>query len=136
MKHETLTRQIIGAFYTVYNALGYGFLESIYERALSFELARQGLLVEAQQPIRVYYAGHMMGEFFADLLVERSVIVELKAVRALAPEHEAQLLNYLNATHCEVGLLLNFGPSPQVKRKVFDNNRKVYRAQINTDGTA
>jgi GxxExxY protein len=78
----------------------------------------------------------MMGEFFADLLVERSVIVELKAVRALAPEHEAQLLNYLNATHCEVGLLLNFGPSPQVKRKVFDNNRKVYRAQINTDGTA
>ena len=126
MKYEGLTKQIIGAFYTVYNALGYGFLEKVYENALAIELRQIGLHVDCQRPIHVHYRGLVVGEYYADLLVEDRVIVELKAVRALGQEHEAQLLNYLNATRYEVGLLLNFGPKPQVKRKVYDNDRKTY----------
>ena len=127
MKHEELTEKIIKAFYTVYNTLGYGFLERVYENALAIELRKMGLHVVCQQPVNVYYDDQIVGEYFADLLVAERVIVELKAVRTLSQEHEAQLLNYLNATSYEVGLLFNFGPKPQLKRKVFDNDRKRYR---------
>jgi GxxExxY protein len=127
MKHEELTEKIIKAFYTVYNTLGYGFLERVYENALAIELRKMGLRVVCQQPVNVYYDGQVVGEYFADLLVAERVIVELKAARTLSQEHEAQLLNYLNATSYEVGLLFNFGPKPQLKRKVFDNDRKRYR---------
>ena len=109
LKRVDLTQKIIGAFYTVYNSLGYGFLEKVYENALRLELQKVGLRVVSQYAINVFYDGQVVGEYFADLLIEDQVIVELKATRCLLPEHEAQLLNYLNATHYEVGLLLNFG---------------------------
>jgi GxxExxY protein len=134
MKHKELTQKIIGAFYTVYNTLGYGFLENVYENALRIELQKMGLRLASQYAINVYYEGQVVGEYFSDLLIEDRVIVELKAVRNLLPEHEAQLLNYLNATQYEVGLLLNFGIKPQVKRKIFDNEQKRYGSQMNTDG--
>ncbi len=114
--------------YTLYNTLGYGFLESVYLRAMVIELQKMGLQVQVEYPIRVYYAGQVIGEFFADILVEGMVIVELKAVATLTAQHEAQLLNYLNATRHEVGLLLNFGHKAEIKRKVYDNERKKYAA--------
>ena len=123
-KHKALTKRIIGVFYTVYNTLGYGFLEKVYENALAIELRKLGLKVEQQARIAVYYAGQVVGEYYADLLINDTVILELKATRTIAPEHEAQLLNYLKATPYEVGLLLNFGPEPQIKRKTYDNERK------------
>jgi len=123
-KHVEITQGIIGAFYYVYNALGYGFLEKIYENALVIELRNRGFKVEQQKAISVYYRNQVVGNYFADLLVNDLVIVEIKAVKALVPEHEAQLLNYLKATRFEVGLLVNFGPKPQRKRKIFDNERK------------
>lgn len=123
-KHGDITEKIIRAFYTVYNTLGYGFLEKVYENALTIELRGMGLKVMQQAPIKVYYRSEVVGEYFADLLVEDAVIVELKAAEGIAPEHEAQLLNYLKATEIEVGLLLNFGPKPEVRRKVFDNDLK------------
>ena len=123
-KHKDITQQIIKAFYTVYNTLGYGFLEKVYENAMVVELRKLGLKVVPQAGIVVYYDGQPVGEYNADLLVEDAVIVELKATRALAPANEAQLLNYLKATVYEVGLLLNFGPKPQIQRKVYDNERK------------
>lgn len=119
-----VTNAIISAFYTVYNTLGYGFLEKVYENALIIELAKRGIAASPQHPITVFYEGSIVGEYVADILVAGSVIIEIKAVKALLPEHEAQLLNYLKATDIEVGLLLNFGPSPQVTRKAFDNERK------------
>ena len=124
VKHEQLTEQIIKGFYTVYRALGYGFLEKVYENSLAIELRKMKLEVVQQAEIKVYYAGVAVGEYYADLLVADAVIVEVKAVRALLKEHEAQLLNYLKATPYEVGLLLNFGPKPEIKRKVYDNERK------------
>ena len=133
MKHEGITEQIIGAFYNVYNKIGYGFAEKIYENSMLLELYRSDLNVQAQAPIKVYYRGRIVGEYFADLLVEQSVIVELKAVRTLIKKHEAQLLNYLKATSCEVGLLLNFGPEPEVIRKVFDNGKKGNLSWIEPD---
>ena len=123
-KHKDITELIIKAFYTVYNTLGYGFLEKVYQNALVIELRKLGLDVIPEACIKVYYNGQVVGEYFADLLVAGLVIVELKATRALAPANEAQLLNYLKATIYEVGLLLNFGPQPQIKRKVYDNERK------------
>jgi len=123
-KYNSLTEKIIGVFYEVYNKLGYGFLEKVYEHAMVLEREKEGIPVVSQAPIRVSYDGKVIGEYFADLLVDGKVIVEIKASNGLAPEHEAQLLNYLKATKIEVGLLLNFGPKPQVKRKVFDNIRK------------
>jgi GxxExxY protein len=128
MKHSELTDKVIACFFAVYNVLGYGFLESVYLRAMVIELEKTGLRVTVQHPIRAFYKGEIVGEFFADLLVEGLVIVELMAVSALSVEHHAQLLNYLNATRCEVGLLLNFGPNPQIKRKIFDHERKTYVA--------
>jgi len=123
-KHADLTEKIIAAFYTVYNNLGYGFSEKVYENALVFELKNQELDVVQQATIQVYYQGALVGEFLADLIVNQDVILELKAVHHLLDEHEAQLLNYLKATQIEVGLLFNFGPTAQIKRKIFDNAHK------------
>lgn len=119
-KHANVTDKIIGAYYTVYNTLGYGFAEKVYENALMFELQKCGCRVETQKPIVVYYKGQQVGEYFTDMVVNDVVIVELKAVRTLLKEHEAQLLNYLKATMIEVGLLFNFGPEPQFRRRVHD----------------
>ncbi len=123
-KHVELTRQIIGAFFKVYNTLGYGFSEKVYQNALTLELQKLGLQVKPQQPLKVYYENIEVGEYFADIIVNDTVILELKAVQRLLPEHEAQLLNYLKATSIEVGLLLNFGPKAETKRKTYDNERK------------
>ena len=120
--HQELTAEIIRMFYIVYNKLGYGFLEKVYEKALKFELEKAGLLVRRQTPINVYYETELVGEYFADLLIENKIIIELKAAEAICEEHELQLINYLKATDIEVGLLLNFGKKPEVKRKVFSNN--------------
>lgn len=125
--HADVTGRIIGVFYDVYNELGHGFLESVYQAAMEVALAEAGMTVGRQVPVPVWFRGRSIGEFFADLLVENVVLVELKAVRTLEPSHEAQLLHYLRATPFEVGLLLNFGPKPQVKRLVYDNPRKRHR---------
>jgi GxxExxY protein len=130
-KHTEITEKIISAFYQVYNTLGYGFLEKVYRNAMAIELRNLGLAVTVEAPIVVYYQDQVVGEYFADLLVAEAVIVELKAARRLAEEHEAQLLNYLKATPYEVGLLLNFGPKAVVKRKAYDNSRKGTMAWIN-----
>lgn len=122
--HTDLTSEIIRRFYIVYNKLGYGFLEKVYERALKYELVKAGLYVESQKPINVYYETELVGEYYADLLVENKVIVELKATEAICEEHENQLINYLKATEIEVGLLINFGKKPEVRRKVFSNINK------------
>jgi GxxExxY protein len=124
MKHAELTEKIIKAFYQVYNTLGSGFLEKVYEWALELELQEMGLHVRHQAQIEVYYKGELVGEYFADLLVEEAVILEIKAVEKLADENGAQLVNYLKATRIDVGLLLNFGPKPEVKRKVYETARK------------
>ena len=124
MKHQETTQVIIEAFYVVYNALGYGFLEKVYEEALACELAHRGLVVQQQEPIEVFYRDKKVGSYFADILVNESVIVEIKAVESLGDAHEAQLLNYLRSTNLEVGLLLNFGPKPQVKRRIFESRYK------------
>jgi GxxExxY protein len=123
-KHSEITKKIIACFYSVYNKLGYGFLEKVYENALRIELVKNGLDVVQQKPIQVWYENELIGEYFADIVVNNLVIVELKASANLSKEHEAQLLNYLKATSYEVGLLLNFGPQPQQVRRVFDNDRK------------
>ncbi|HEY0075784.1 MAG TPA: GxxExxY protein [Abditibacteriaceae bacterium] len=123
-RHGELTGEIIQAFYAVYNRLGYGFLEKVYENALIVELQSRGFQVEQQVPINVYYNAVVVGEYFADLLVNGCVIVEIKALEKLCEEHSAQLINYLKATTIEVGLLFNFGPQPETKRKIFDNFRK------------
>lgn len=123
-KHSDLTGEIIKCFYTVYNKLGYGFLEKVYENSLRIELEAAGFQVECQQPINVYYNQECVGEYFADLIVEDSVIIELKACSELQEAHSVQLTNYLKATDIEVGLLFNFGEIPKVKRRIFTNTRK------------
>lgn len=118
-QHADLTSKIIGCAYKVYNTMGFGFLESVYEKCMLIELARIGVQAQQQYPITVLCEGHLVGEFIADLLVEDVVIVELKSVRAIAPAHEVQLVNYLRATGRDVGLVVNFGESKvEVKRKV------------------
>lgn len=124
IKYKKLTEKIIKIFYRVYNKLGYCFLEKIYENAMMIEFKREGIPVVSQSAIKVSYEDEIIGEYFADILIDDKVIVEMKAAKSLAAENEAQLLNYLKATDIEVGLLLNFGPKPEVKRKVFDNFRK------------
>jgi GxxExxY protein len=109
MEHEDITEHILAASFEVMHEIGHGFLESVYERSLIIALQSRGLIVKSQVPIEVMFRKHIVGEFFADLLVENKVIVELKAAKALAPEHQAQVINYLNATGIEVGLLINFG---------------------------
>ena len=119
MQQKDTTEKIFGCAYRVYNKMGFGFLESVYEKCLLIELRRTGLSVESQKPITVFYDGETVGEFFVDVLVEEKVIVELKSVRRLAEAHEVQLVNYLVATGKDVGLLLNFGEEKvEVKRKV------------------
>lgn len=123
-KHAGTTEAIIKCFYKVYNTLGYGFLEKVYENAMFLELKSIGLFVEKQKQIIVHYKGEKVGEYFADLIVSDSVIIELKAAESLCEEHEFQLINYLKATEIEVGLLLNFGKTPQMKRKIFTNKNQ------------
>ena len=125
--HSELTEKIIGVFYEVYNELGHGFLESVYEQALAVAFAEHQIFFERQIAIPVWFRAHQVGDFRADLLVENKVILELKAGRAIEAAWEKQLLNYLRATQIEVGLLLNFGPAPQFRRLVFENERKKIR---------
>jgi len=127
LQHRDLTDKIIGLFYDVYNELGHGFLESVYEHSLLIALSSAGTRVECQVPICVWFRGHLVGEFRADLVVEKKVLLELKAVRTIDEAHEKQLLNYLRATEIEVGLLLNFGVKPQFRRLVYENERKKIR---------
>jgi GxxExxY protein len=124
-KHSEVTERIIKAYYKVYNTLGYGFLEKVYENALFMELVATGLYVEKQKQTSVYYEEKKVGEYYADLIVDDCVIVELKAAESLCEEHEFQLINYLKATEVEVGLLLNFGKKPEFKRKVFSNEENL-----------
>ncbi len=124
MLYEEITSQIIKAFYKVNNTLGFGFLEKVYENAMKLELMNLGLKVEQQKNIRVYYEGKEIGDYYADLLVNDCVIVELKVADVLCEEHEAQLINYLKATKIEVGLLMNFGKKAEFRRKIFSNENK------------
>jgi len=118
MKHEDITHKIIAAAYRVHNTLGFGFLESVYKKAVIIELSKEGLRVEKEKPLKVYYHDHVVGDFYVDLFVEDEIVVELKSVQRLAKEHEVQLVNYLNGIKKDVGMLINFGPSGvQVKRK-------------------
>ena len=118
MEYEELTHKIIGAAYKVFNQLGFGFLESVYKKAMLIELTKNDLKVEAEKPLKVYYDNQIVGDFYIDLYIEDKVVVELKSVQNLAKEHEVQLVNYLNGLQKEIGLLINFGPTGvEVKRK-------------------
>ena len=121
-KHAETTELIIKCFYNVYNQLGYGFLEKVYENALYLELKSLGLFVEKQKRINVFYKEQLVGDYYADLIVSECVIIEIKAAESLCEEHEFQLIKYLKATEIEIGLLLNFGKKPQIKRKIFSNS--------------
>ena len=127
LKHAEITERLIGLFFEVYRDLGHGFLESVYEEAYGIALEESGLDFKRQVPLTVSFRGKTVGEFRVDAIVESAVLVELKAARALAPTHEAQLLNYLSATNLEVGLILNFGPRPRFFRRILENDRKTYR---------
>lgn len=131
--HRDLTERIIGCFYEVYNELGFGFLESVYHRAMKVALEAAGLRVESEAKLPVFFRGVEVGHFEADLLVEGVVILEFKAVEELIPAHEAQLLNYLKASAVELGLLLNFGPKPKLRRLAFANDRKRSRPPISVE---
>ncbi len=122
--YKDLTDKIISCFYRVYNDLGYGFLERVYQNALYYALMDEGLQCETEKLIKVYHNSRVVGDYRSDLLVENKVLLELKASEELNPAHEKQLINYLKATDIEVGLLLNFGKRPQFKRKVFANSNK------------
>ena len=122
MKHEQITKNVIGCAFEVINELGAGFLESVYEKSFLLALQQKGLSATAQHPIKVMFRNVCVGDFYADILVEGKVIVELKAVKAIAPEHQAQIINYLNATGIEVGLLINFG-NPKLEYKRFTRNK-------------
>ena len=126
-KSRVLTQKIIGVFFEVYNELGPGFLESVYHKSLALALETAGLSVCSRVDIPVWFRGYQVGQFEGDILVEKRVLLELKAVRALDSSHQAQLLNYLRATEIEIGLLLNFGTKPEFKRLVFDNQKKKNR---------
>ena len=124
MLYKDITDKIIKAFFNVYNKLGFGFLENVYEKSICIELQKMGLTVYPQSPIRIYYDEELVGLYCADILVEDRVIVELKATDTIIEKHEAQLLNYLKATEIEIGLLLNFGHKAEFKRKIFENRYK------------
>ena len=123
--HKSITDKILKVYYEVYNELGYGFLEKVYQNAMYFELKSLGYKVEAQKQIRVYYKRQLVGEYYSDLLVEDKVIVELKSTELLMNAHVAQIINYLKGTPIEVGLLLNFGEQPEFKRFIYTNDRKI-----------
>jgi len=127
LKYAELTDKIIGIFYDVYNELGYGFLESVYEQSLMIALGEAGLMVDRQIAVPVWFRERKVGDFKADLLVQKLVLLELKCTRTLERAHEAQLLHYLRSTEIEIGLLLNFGVHPQFRRLLFDNERKKIR---------
>ena len=124
--YSELSDNIINCYYKVYNTLGFGFLEKIYQKSLEIELRKSGLIVESQYSIKVYYDNSIVGEYYADLFVESKIIVEIKAIEILVKESELQLINYLKSTNVEVGLLLNFGKKPEVKRRVFTNDKKSF----------
>lgn len=124
MLYKELSNLILKAFYTVYNKLGYGFLEKVYHNALLIELQNIGLEVKSEYPIKVHYEGTVVGDYRADIIVDDCIILEIKAAEGLREEHEFQLINYLKATDMEIGLLLNFGKDPEFKRKIFTNDRK------------
>ncbi len=128
--HKELTDVIIRCFYNVYNSLGFGFLEKVYNNAMFIELSGIELNCEKQKPIKVFYKNNIVGDYFADLVVNNKVIVELKACESICEPHELQLINYLRATDIEVGLLLNFGKKPEFKRKIFTNDRKNISADL------
>ena len=125
--HKEISDKILKTYYEVYNELGYGFLEKVYQNAMYLELKNNGFEVQAQQPIKVHFNGYIVGEFYADLLVNDCIILELKATEFLVYDNELQLLNYLRATDIEVGLLLNFGKKPEFKRLIYTNDRKKIR---------
>ena len=124
LRHFGLTQQIIAVFFEVYNDLGHGFLESVYQQSLILALKEAGLTVHSPIEIPVWFRGQQVGQFEGDVLVNRCVLLELKAARTLDSSHKAQLLNYLRATEIEIGLLLNFGVKPEFKRLIYDNPRK------------
>lgn len=125
--HQELTKMIIGIYYDVYNELGYGFLERVYQNAMLIELKKRGYQVECNKKLIVYYKKEVVGEYIPDIIVNDLVILELKAVEYLIEAHENQILNYLKATDCEIGLVLNFGKDPQFIRKIFTNDFKKNR---------
>jgi GxxExxY protein len=120
---KDLTEKIIGAAFDVHNELGSGFVEKVYENSLAIELRKRGLRVEQQKPVKVEYQGESVGEFVADLIVDDTVLVEIKSVKSLTPEYESKLIHYLKATGIEVGLLINFAESVEVRRKIYTNQR-------------
>ena len=122
MKHQELTQQIIEAAFRVHKILGYGFLEKVYQNALMIELTKKGIRAESERPLKIHYESDIVGDYICDIVVEDKVILELKAVKEINKIHEVQLVNYLKGTGIEVGLLINFGPSVQIKRKVLDSN--------------
>lgn len=124
LQRSDVTSKIINAFYAVYNGLGYGFLEKVYENAMVLELTKRGFAVEQQKQVQVYYEGRVVGEYYADLLVNEQFILELKAAEAISEAHTAQLLNYLRSTTCEIGFVFNFGPEPTFERRFFSNAHK------------
>lgn len=126
-KHWDLCHEIVGVFYAVYNELGYGFLEAVYDEALFIALTEAGFSAARQVATLIWFRGRTIGHYKADLVVNSAVLLELKAVQAIDSSHKAQVLNYLRATELEVGLLLNFGPKPDFKRFVFENSRKGIR---------
>jgi GxxExxY protein len=125
--YQEVTEKVIQAFYKVYNTLGYGFLEKVYQNALFLELKKQNFYCETQKQIRVYYEEVEVGLYYPDIIVNNVVILELKASEVLLEEHEFQLLNYLKSTEIEIGLLLNFGKKPEIRRKIFTNENKKLR---------
>ena len=127
-KHSHITEKIIKAYYRVYNTLGFGFLEKVYVKSLIIELRKEGLETLKEYPIDVYYEEFKVGLYYADIIVERKVIIEVKAVEALCSEHDAQIINYLKATDIEVGLLCNFGKIPEIRRKVLSAEYKNQRS--------
>jgi len=130
LKYAEITSKIIGLFYDVYNELGYGFLESVYEESLVIALRQAGLIVNRQVPLPVWFRNQKVGDFKADITVEECVLLELKCAKNLDPAHEAQILHYLKSTDIEVGILLNFGLKPQFRRLIFDNQRKKIRENL------
>jgi len=128
-KHSELTDLIIAVFYDVYNELGFGFLESVYRNSLRLALMDKGLTVEQEVPVTVFFRGRNVGDFRADLVVNGTILLELKTAEQIVAAHESQVLNYLRSTALELGLILNFGPKPQVRRLLLDNSRKHTKTQ-------
>lgn len=125
--HQELTKSLIGIYYDVYNELGYGFLEKVYHNAMVIELKAKGYTVESLKKLNVFYRNEVVGEYIPDIIVNQSVIIELKCAEYIMESHENQILNYLRATDCEVGLLLNFGKDPEFRRKIFTNKFKKHK---------